>query len=372
MSKILGIDASRCRSGGAVNHIIGILKNLPEDFKFKEIHIWSYKKLNDQLPKLPGLIVHNHIFLEKSLFFNLIWQFFLLKKYLKRHSCDILFTADASTVCNFKPQVVLSQDLLSYEKGILKKYKISWNKIRIIIIRYIQNIAFRRSIGTIFLNNYSKNLVEHSCGKLNDTKIIPHGVNRDFFNLIKVVNKNENSFNLIYISNAEIYKNHISVLKSLKVLLDRGFNVHLSFVGGGDKNILNDLDKFIFSNEIPKKSFKQSDFLSFEQILFHLSKSDIFIFASSCESFGITLLEGMAAGLPIACSNKSSLPELLLDGGVYFNPDCPHSIADSIEILIANKSVREEYSKKANSISKEYTWERTSKETLNYIFNKTQ
>jgi glycosyltransferase involved in cell wall biosynthesis len=291
---------------------------------------------------------------------------------LKMHKCDILFTADASTVCNFKPQVVLSQDLLSYEKDILKKYKISWNKIRIIIIRYLQNISFRRSAGTIFLNNYSKTLIENSCGELKDTRIIPHGVNPVFFNLTKVENIKNNTFNLIYISNAEIYKNHYNVLKSFKILLDRGFNVHLTFVGGGDKNILKDLDKFIYSNNIPSNAFKQFDFLSLEQVLFHLSESDIFIYASSCESFGITLLEGMATGLPIACSNKSSLPELLLDGGAYFDPNCPYSISDSIEILISDKSLREEYSKKANTISQAYSWQRTSKETFNYIFNKTQ
>ena len=49
-------------------------------------------------------------------------------------------------------------------------------------------------------------------------------------------------------------------------------------------------------------------------------KSDIFVFASNSETFGITLLEAMSQAVPIVCSNQSSLPEVLQDGGLYFDP----------------------------------------------------
>lgn len=370
MSIIIGIDASRCRSGGAINHIVGILKHLPDNIIIKEIHVWSYQKLLLQLPQKHNLIFHEHLFLEKNLFFNLFWQFFLLKRSLTNAKCDILFTADASTVCSFVPQVVLSQDLLSYEKGILKKYSFSFSKIRIIIIRYLQNIAFKRSVGTIFLNSYSKSLIENYCGILTDSIIIPHGVNPVFFNLQRIPNASNNTFKLIYISNAEIYKNHLNVLKGFKILIDRGMKVHLTFVGGGDTSMLNDFNQFIIDNNIPLESFNQYDFLKIDQILNLLSSSDIFIFASTCESFGITLLEGMASGLPIACSNKSSLPELLLDGGVYFDPEDYNSIANAIELLLNDRSLRENLSFRAKEIAKNYTWERTAFETFNYILKK--
>ena len=48
---ILGIDASRCRSGGAISHLIGILDNFdPKKYKIKkEIHLWSYNSLLDRI-----------------------------------------------------------------------------------------------------------------------------------------------------------------------------------------------------------------------------------------------------------------------------------------------------------------------------------
>ena len=54
-----------------------------------------------------------------------------------------------------------------------------------------------------------------------------------------------------------------------------------------------------------------------------LADANLFVFASSCENMPNTLVEAMAIGLPIACSDRGPMPEVLRDGGVYFDPeDC--------------------------------------------------
>ena len=65
-----------------------------------------------------------------------------------------------------------------------------------------------------------------------------------------------------------------------------------------------------------------------------LAGADLFVFASSCENMPNTLVEAMAIGLPIACSDRGPMPEVLRDGGVYFDPENPESIAAAIETLI--------------------------------------
>ena len=49
----------------------------------------------------------------------------------------------------------------------------------------------------------------------------------------------------------------------------------------------------------------------------------------------------MALGIPIVCSNKSSLPEILGDGGIYFDPDNETELYNQINKLIVNKKIRE-------------------------------
>ena len=88
-------------------------------------------------------------------------------------------------MCKFKNQVVFSQDLLSYEPGIEGLYGFSLFRLRLILIRWVQNKAFQKALGVIFLSNYTSNLIQKSCGHLINYKVIPHGVNKSFFKVKK-------------------------------------------------------------------------------------------------------------------------------------------------------------------------------------------
>ena len=76
------------------------------------------------------------------------------------------------------------------------------------------------------------------------------------------------------------------------------------------------------------------------EIQYIYQKADIAVFASSCETFGQILIEYMAAGLPVACSNKSAMPELLGDAGVYFEPEQPEDIARVLHEMVISPNLR--------------------------------
>ena len=71
----------------------------------------------------------------------------------------------------------------------------------------------------------------------------------------------------------------------------------------------------------------QKEFVANGNIPDYLARSDLFIFASSCENLPITMLEAMASGIPICCSNRGPMPEVLGREGCYFDPEVPASIA---------------------------------------------
>ncbi len=363
---IIAIDASRCRSGGAINHIKGILKFLdPDYFKIKEVHIWSYDKLLNEIPNYVWLNKHYTQSLNNTIISQLFWQFHTLSKILKNLKCDILYTADASTLCSFKNQIVFSQDLLSYEPGIENSYGISFSRVRLILIRILQNRAFKNALGVVFLTKYTSNLIQKSCGDLQNFKVIPHGFNEIFSNVKRAKNLS-NPIVCTYISNTDMYKNQWNVVKSIEILR-KNYNIILNLVGGGEGSSLKALNEQIQKSDPERVFVSQYGFLTHEENIKILNKTDIFIFASSCETFGITLLEGMAAGMTIACSNKSSLPELIEDGGLFFDPTNPKSISNALEKLINDDNLRLELSLKARKISNKYSWKRCSEETFNYI-----
>ena len=107
--------------------------------------------------------------------------------------------------------------------------------------------------------------------------------------------------------------------------------------------------------------------LSHSETLDWYNQADLFAYPSSCENLPIILLEAMAVGLPIACSDRGPMPEVLKDAGVYFNPENPSSIAASLKLLLQDESLRENLGRKAQSLSKAFTWERCAQETFSFL-----
>ena len=351
---------------------MGILNSTKlKSHDIKEIHIWSYRVLLDDIPSKPWLIKHYSKELEKSLIHQIFWQAFKLAKLVSREKCDILYTTDASTFCRFKPMVVMSQDLSCYENEIIKSYGyFNYALFRLYSILILQNIAFRSSAGVIFLTKYASKLVQSSCGHLKNFSIIPHGISKEF--KLAQNNKewpinNDEPIRCIYVSPLLLYKHQWIVVRAIYELRKKGYNIILTLIGGGSGKA-----KKILNNQInkldPNKLFVfQMDFVSQKEIINQLKSSHIFLFASSCENMPITLLEAMAVGIPIACSSKGPMSEILENGGIYFDPKKHYSISEAVEKIIINILLRDKNKLNAKQISNKYSWERCAHETWNFI-----
>jgi glycosyltransferase involved in cell wall biosynthesis len=105
------------------------------------------------------------------------------------------------------------------------------------------------------------------------------------------------------------------------------------------------------------------------QIKKYYQNSHIFIYASSVESFGITLLEAMSVGIPIACSNKSSIPEIIKNNTIYFNPENTEEIIIAVIKILTNDQLRNKIAIGAKIRSKHYTWKKSARLTWQ-ILNK--
>ena len=151
------------------------------------------------------------------------------------------------------------------------------------------------------------------------------------------------------------------------MLRNQGIDIILTRVGGGSGKAQQTLEVQIAASDPGGVFVKQREFVPHAELLGYLSQADIFVFASSAEAFGITLLEGMAAGLPIVCSDRSCLPELLEDAGIYFDPEDHVSIADAIRKLIDDPLLREDLASKAKRLAQKYSWSRCAHQTWAFI-----
>ena len=368
---IIGIDASRNRSGGTFAHMVGIISELnPSHHGISEIHVWSHKNLLNELPHRPWLIKHNPSYLEQNIFMQLFWQRFLFKKELVKNKCMLVFNTTASSIGRFTPNVTLSQDMLPFEPGEMERYKFGLGRLRLFLLKILYIRALKFSSAVIFLTKYASRMIQKSTGPIKESRIIPHGVNDSFRN-IKINREWEENrskeIKCVYVSSAAPYKHQWHVVNAIKILRDEGIPASLTLVGGGSGYSQKRLDKEIQLSDPTGIFVTQYSFIHIDNIPRVLSESDLFIFASSCENMPVTLIEGMASGLPIACSDRGPMPEVLGDGGVYFNPENPQSIADAVNMIIDNKDLRAKGIEVSKEISNQYLWKINSEKTFQFL-----
>jgi glycosyltransferase involved in cell wall biosynthesis len=171
----------------------------------------------------------------------------------------------------------------------------------------------------------------------------------------------------LYVSNAALYKHQWVVVKALAELRRRGRDVELLLAGGGSGRAQRLLEAEIAAAD-PESTFVRClGFIEHASLPPLLAEADLFVFASSCENMPNTLVEAMAVGLPIACSDRGPMPEVLRDGGVYFDPEDASSVASAIDELICDETLRMSKAARAKKLAGEYSWARCAAETWDFI-----
>jgi glycosyltransferase involved in cell wall biosynthesis len=89
-----------------------------------------------------------------------------------------------------------------------------------------------------------------------------------------------------------------------------------------------------------------------------------FVYPSLYEGFGIPPLEAMSFNCPVVCSNVSSIPEVVGNAGLMFDPNDTQSIGLAIEQVVGNSALRKVLIARGQERIKQFSWERCAQETL--------
>jgi len=165
---------------------------------------------------------------------------------------------------------------------------------------------------------------------------------------------------ILFVGTRAIYKNFLFFLNSVSELLRNEEDLFLVCAGGGSfTNSENQyISKLGLGDKILFKPFID------EELGYFYKHAVCFVFPSKYEGFGIPVLESMICGCPVVLANHSSFPEVAGDAGVYFEMNDSNDLADKINTLIHNKSIRDYFSKKGIEQAKKFSWEKAAQECM--------
>jgi glycosyltransferase involved in cell wall biosynthesis len=375
---ILGIDAMNIRDGGGVTHLYEILNcAATETLYFDQVIVWGNETCIQQLPKKNWLKKVNPLPGRKSGLATTLWQIFALGKEARKSNCSMLFIAGGSSLTRFRPMATICHNMLPFTDNALKLYPFGLRKCKFYLLHWIQLYTFRKAKGIIFLSNWAQTIIT---AKLNSsckrTAVIPHGINPQFQFPNRIHRKIEDCseskpFILLYVSRIEPYKHQLEIINAffqLKKL--SGWNLQLQLAGlPSDNNYYHAVQKRLKELDSMGIYVKLLGAVPYMELVSYYKQADLGLFASSCENMPIILLEKMAAGLPILCSNIAPMPDFIEDAGLLADIKDEHDILSKLQSLIENSEYRFELSKIAQANALKYQWNITAIKTFQFLFS---
>ena len=101
-----------------------------------------------------------------------------------------------------------------------------------------------------------------------------------------------------------------------------------------------------------------------EELVTLYNAAALLVLPSFYEGFGLTVLEAMACGTPVVCSERGSLPEIAGGAALLVNPDDLDGLASAMERALDDKPLRSQLRSRGFANAAQFSWEKTARETL--------
>ena len=354
------INALHAKSGGGATYATNMIPKLADH---PDLEIYVVIEDAAKLPKNgPDNVNYVLVSAPRNLISLAIFEQFQVASIARRLQVDVVFS-----LANYGPTFV-SRGVLMLRNamgvGLLDprwSQRVYWSLVYVATV-----VSVVRSRHVIAVSDFAK----HSGGALlswlisEKCSVIFHGVNDVFKQRKTPIDRNKFA---LCVSDIYVQKNFGNLFEAIAILQTRGVVFELKIAGAAvDEKYAHGL------RQIAKR-------LGIEKHITYLGQVDqdelkalyercrVFIFPSLVETFGNPLLEAMACGAPIACSNAAAMPEIAGDVPVYFDPLDVEGMADAIELLYTDADLRKRVSDKANARASQFGWDLTAEKTADVL-----
>jgi glycosyltransferase involved in cell wall biosynthesis len=328
--------------------------------RFELIHLDT--KINDELSGFGKIslkkIVRNFVLYRR------------LAKLIKRHRPQLVLVPISQTRRGFLKDSVFIQIAAKHKVKVLvhlrgSEFRNWYNSEKPSVQKRVKNTLSKCS-GAIVLGHKLINIFEGFFTREN-IYVVPNGGNYSF----PPKNKSD-KIRLLFFSNLLVSKGVSDVLRAIEILDKEELkNFHLDLVGAWHKEEDKlECEAILKGNSLPVQIHSPR---SGEQKLKLFSDAEVFIFPPrEPEGHPWSIVEAMAAGLPVISTDKGAITESVIDGvnGFIVNPASPEELAAKIRLLIADEALRKKMGEQGRNIYLQNFTEEKMVENLAQVFNK--
>lgn len=293
-----------------------------------------------------------------------IWEQFILPREVIRYKIDILHcTSNTAPLWLTTPLVLTLHDIIYLENFRFVSFQSTmYQLIGNFYRRWVVPSILKSSKRIITVSNSEKDIILKRYPKLSSKLFVVYNSMSDNFSEIDKSKYSEIKQRyklpeeyIFTLGNTNPKKNLPNVLKAY-IIYHKNADKPLPLILADEPP--SDVFKML-SVHIPSEVEKDIRFIGYVKnldipILYAFSR--MFIYASIRESFGIPILEGMAAGVPVITSNVSCMPEIAHDAASFVDPHNPSEIAAEICKILDDRNYVDDLIEKGYARIKHFSW----------------
>jgi len=296
---------------------------------------------------------------------RILWERFYLPIQLKKDTIDLYHGASGRL-----PLLKLNTSFVVTIYDLIP-YRIPWNYPNVLRFKFTLLESIQRVNKIIAISEHAKMDLVNTFHIPGEKIHVVYGGLEDRFgimdsDLCKKYLKNTYGISrefILFVGSLEPKKNISRLIEAFSHIQKQfGRKYFLVLIGSRDlryEEILKNIRETEMEEEVVLTGYVKD-----EDLPYFYNAASLFVFPSLYEGFGLPLLEAMACGLPIVASNRSSIPEVVDNAGVLFDPYNVQEMADTMEKVLSDENLRDDLRQKGLNRVKLFTWEKAARETL--------
>ncbi|MDH2268970.1 glycosyltransferase family 4 protein [Serratia marcescens] len=272
-----------------------------------------------------------------------LWEQIDLPKYLKSIGSPPLLNLCSTAPLFYRNQIVTHHDIT------YKRYPESFSRQ----FRYIYNsiipIMLKNSRKIITVSEFSKREIAKAFNVEKEKISVVYNASSDKF---KATDSDRQEKYLLAVSSPNYHKNFHGMLKAFAMLDDK-IDIKLKIIGRSADNFNKQMYASAENTNSNIEFLGRVDDLELVKLY---QNATAFVFPSFYEGFGIPPLEAQSCGCPVIASSSASIPEVLGTSALYFDPYKIDEIANAMETIVCNDSVREELRRLGFENTRRFSW----------------